>query len=295
METFKKRIDSQIDFNKGKNLFNIDSLQSMKFIGDTLKSIQEIALIDKETEYLLVNYATDKCLREFCRVNQYFSFSSNDTQNLRNIYSELFTSIKNQELPTDKIAENHYRNLKDWLSQTNSFAQKIYVEEENIIHPITCSEYSAELQIDILKLHISEINTPILDIGCGVQGHLVKYLQSKGIEAYGIDRFVQSESFLSEADWLEYSYNNLTWGTIVSNLGFSNHFCHHHLRNDGNFLEYAKKYMQILSSLKVGGKFHYAPSLQFIENYLDKEKFKIEYFSIKNCNFNTTVIERLKE
>lgn len=60
------------------------------------------------------------------------------------------------------------------------------------------------------------------------------------------------------------------WGTIVSNLGFSNHFNHHNLREDGNFIKYAKTYMNILYSLKPGECFHYAPDLPFIEKYLDE-------------------------
>ncbi len=294
MDNLRKRIDKQIDFNRGKNLFNIDSLNSMKFIEDTIKSIQGLNLVDKESESLIIDYATDKCLREFCRINQYFSFNSEAKQNLRYIYSELFATIKNQSKPIEIIAGNHYNNLKDWLTKTNSFAQDVYVDQDELIEPITCAEYSAELQLDILKINITEINSPVLDIGCGVQGLLVKYFRSNGIEAYGIDRLVQPESYLSTADWLEYNYGNSKWGTIISNLGFSNHFYHHHLRNDGNFLEYAKNYMQILNSLKNGGKFHYAPSIHFIENYLEKKKFNVERFCIGSYNFETTVIQRLR-
>ena len=103
MDNLRKRIDKQIDFNRGKNLFNIDSLNSMKFIEDTIKSIQGLNLVDKESESLIIDYATDKCLREFCRINQYFSFNSEAKQNLRYIYSELFATIKNQSKPTEII------------------------------------------------------------------------------------------------------------------------------------------------------------------------------------------------
>lgn len=177
MDNLRKRIDKQIDFNRGKNLFNIESLNSMMFIEDTVKSIKGLPLVDKETEISLINYATDKCLKEFCRINQYFSFNSEDKQNLRNLYSELFTVIKNQNKPIEIIAEKHYNNLKDWLTKTNSFAQNIYVEKDQIIEPITCAEYSAELQIEILKININTIIPPVLDIGCGAQGFLVKFYE----------------------------------------------------------------------------------------------------------------------
>jgi hypothetical protein len=69
-------------------------------------------------------------------------------------------------------------------------------------------------------------------------------------------------------------------GTITSNLGFSNHFNHHHLRKDGHFIEYAKTFMDILNSLKIGGSFYYAPDLPFIEKYLDRVKYRIKTHNI---------------
>jgi hypothetical protein len=92
----------------------------------------------------------------------------------------------------------------------------------------------------------------------------------------------------------EYNYGIGKWGTIVSNLGFSNHFKHHNLREDGNYIEYGKKYMDIIRSLKVGGRFHYAPDLPFIEFYLDTRQYQIDKFDIGEFDFKTTVITRLK-
>ena len=115
-----------------------------------------------------------------------------------------------------------------------------------------------------------------MDIGCGKQGRLMKFLKNNGIEVYGIDRFFFADNNVINSDWLEYDYGIEKWGTIVSNLGFSNHFKHHNLRQDGNIIEYGKKYMEILRSLKIGGRFHYAPGLPFIEEYLDNTQFRIE-------------------
>jgi hypothetical protein len=52
--------------------------------------------------------------------------------------------------------------------------------------------------------------------------------------------------------------------------------------------------MDILKSLKIGGRFHYAPDLPFIELYLDKQQYKIEKYEIGDFDFKTTVIKRLK-
>lgn len=116
----------------------------------------------------------------------------------------------------------------------------------------------------------------------------------KGVETYGIDRFSFTDKNLSNSDWLEYSYGVEKWGTIISNLGFSNHFKHHNLREDGNYIEYGKKYMEILKSLKIGGEFYYAPDLPFIEQYLDSRQFRIDKNEIGKYHFKTTKITRLK-
>jgi len=117
---------------------------------------------------------------------------------------------------------------------------------------------------------------PILDIGCGTNGHLVNYFIDQGLEVYGIDRFKFTTTNLKTADWLEYEYGKDKWGTIISNIGFSNHFYHHNLREDGNYIGYGKNYVSIMNSLKVDGCFHYAPDLPFIEKYLDKNQFDLK-------------------
>lgn len=126
------------------------------------------------------------------------------------------------------------------------------------------------------------------------KGNLVLYLRQKGIEAYGFDRFAYNNSFLTNSDWFEYKFEKEKWGTITSNLGFSNHFQHHHFRNDGKFVDYAKKYMDILNSLKIGGGFHYAPDLPFIEQYLDLDKYKLKKKNVCDYKFKSMKIERLK-
>lgn len=52
--------------------------------------------------------------------------------------------------------------------------------------------------------------------------------------------------------------------------------------------------MQILNSLKVGGKIHYAPSLEFIEQYLSLTTYEVNRINAFNNEFKTTVILRLK-
>ena len=47
-------------------------------------------------------------------------------------------------------------------------------------------------------------------------------------------------------------------------------------------------------ALKVGGQFHYAPDLPFVEKYLDTKKYEINKYNINGLNYKATVIKRLE-
>lgn len=291
-DKFKKNINRQIEFNQGKNLFSTEN--QLMFINDTINAINNIDEIDNVLEEVIIDYTVEQVLQEFYRVNQYFSFSDQQKLELRKIYSDLFLVIRAKEIPVKEVSELHYRKLRIWIEKTNPFSQDLYSKKEKILKPVTCSEYSAELQIKILHLNVSTITQPVLDIGCGKNAGLVKFLRKEGIETYGIDRVSNNLPYVINGNWLEYDYGKQKWGTIISNLGFTNHFNHHHLRKDGNYIEYAKRYMCILDSLKINGSFHYSPDLFFIEKYLDPARFLTVKYDISNIDFKTTIIKRLK-
>jgi hypothetical protein len=292
MNNFKKDIDKQFDSNQGRNLF-LDNENTFKFLKEIIIDIDNIGEIDSDEENVLIDYATDKALQEFCRVNQYYSFDNEARNSLKEIYVKLFSSVRSRSNSIDEIAKTHYQNLRHLLQETNPFAESFYSSNDKIIQPVACSEYSSAIQIDILQIDISNLMEPILDIGCGKKGYLVNYLRETGLEAYGIDRFSNNSKYFTNADWLEFEYGSMKWGTILSNLGFSNHFLHHHFRNDGNFIGYAKKYISILNSLKTGGCFHYAPDIPFIEMYLDKNKYRVSTINIGVSETKATIVKRL--
>lgn len=293
MDRFIENIDNQIEFNRGKNIF-LYRLDFFQFAEETVKAISDIDKLNPDAKETLIDYATDKAIEEFCRINQYYSFDSKAKIDLRKIYSDLFENFQTKADSIENISKNHYEKLKEWIRESNPFAEKIYKNDNKNVNPVACSDYTPDLQINILKIDIEHIMQPVLDIGCGNQGHLVNYLKKQGIEVFGIDRFKFTTLNLMTVDWLEFDYEKGKWGTIVSNLGFSNHFNHHNLREDGKFIEYGKTYMNILNSLKVGGCFHYAPDLPFIEKYLDNNQFDLKKFEINEYVFKTTIIKRKK-
>jgi len=291
---FRENIDKQFKFSQGKNLFHRGSIRESHFIPGTLNAIEKLAEMDVDSENVLIDYTTNRALEEFYSMNQYYTFDEQSKKSLQNLYTGLFSAIRNNPAELASIAEWHLTNLKNWLSETNPFAAKLYESKSEIIEPVACSEYSPELQINILQMDTEKIIGPVLDIGCGKQGNLVRYLRGLGIEAFGIDRFVKDELYLTGSDWLDFEYGIEKWGTITSNLGFSNHFNHHHLRNDGSFIAYAKNYMEILYSLKIGGSFHYAPDLPFIEQYLDTEKYRLTKRNVGTEDISSVKIKRIK-
>ncbi len=293
MKRLIENIDKQIAFNQDKNIF-FDDLEIFQFADETVKAGSNINELKPDSKSFLVDYATDKAINEFYRVNQYYSFDSKAKNELKKIYANLFEKLQNKTDSIENISKNHYQNLKKWLKKSNPFAEKIYLNADQEINPVACSEYSPDLQINILKINVEHLMQPVLDIGCGKHGFLTKRLKNLGIKVYGIDRFKFSIPNLISADWLKYNYGIKKWGTIISNLGFSNHFNHHNLREDGKYIEYGKTYMNILHSLKAGGSFYYAPDLPFIEKYLKPEQFALNKHEIKGCDFKTTIIKRLK-
>lgn len=287
-------IDKQIRFNQSKNFFHRTDEGTLRFADSTVKKIREIHPIHPSHQAVLIDYTTEKVLEELCRINQYYAFGVEDKNELKEIYTQLLLRIEEKIIPVEEIEKEHYEKLSAWLAKTNPFAEKLYSKKEPKLQPVTCAEYNARLQMDILRINLTDIQTPVLDVGCGRKMNLVHHLRRHNIEAYGIDRFAGKQDFCENADWLQYEYGTERWGTIISNLGFSNHFHHHHLREDGDFVRYARKYMEILHALQSGGSFFYAPSLPFIEKHLPENQFAVENYTVDNSGIQATKITRLK-
>lgn len=290
---YKHNIDLQINHNRSKNLLYNSTNDIFSFAPETIASISLIRKMNDQEQELLINYTVQKVLQEFCRVNQYMSFSEKNKKSLSNLYSGLLSKINESDESPQILSKNHYQNIKDWLIKSNPFVKELYSNKGKYLEAVCCFEYNAELQIKLLHIDPALLPEPILDIGCGEKGYLVYYLREKGYEAYGIDRFSSDSEFIQSANWLEYDFLENRWGTIISNLGFSNHFYHNHLRKDGDYVSYAKKYMEILHSLKFGGCFHYAPALPFIEQFLNDKEYQVSNFDIEGLEYRATIVKRI--
>jgi SAM-dependent methyltransferase len=148
-------------------------------------------------------------------------------------------------------------------------------------HDAVCARYSPLLQMRVFDLSPEALPEPVLDVGCGADAALVRYLREWGVEAYGIDRSApEGIDGVVAADWLEFDYGERRWGTVISHLGFSLHFLRHHLTDgpaaEALALAHARAYMRLLGSLSPGGSFAYTPALPFVEDLLPPSAYRCE-------------------
>ena len=139
---------------------------------------------------------------------------------------------------------------------------------------VPCSEYTPELQLRVLGFETRPIPEPVLDLGCGSEARLVRHLRERGVGATGLDRDVDAELGIA-GDWLTEPLEPGAWGAILSHLGFSLHFLHHHLGSESMAARYAKRMLEILRGVRPGGVFAYAPGLPFFEPLLTEAGYRI--------------------
>ena len=294
----KEVINRQIKNNTQLNLLYSGQELSFSFSCELKKLIKKIIageLTASEVNELIV-YASKAALSSFYQVNQYYQFDARATKELHQVYGQLLYDAKeNKSLDFDRLAEKHFVQLQRWLAINQPEAHLLFQDDNPTIdRKIVCAEYGPAVQMDTLHINIKDLQEPILDIGCGRERHLVNYLQQEGLDVYGIDRDTEPAKNIERISWLNLNFPKLKWGTVISHLGFSNHFRYHHLKQNSDYLSYAAKYVEILQSLKPAGVFHYAPDLPFIEVFLDLEQYQITRSRIANTIFSSVAIQRLK-
>ena len=213
--------------------------------------------------------------------NQFINYSAQDEKVLRAIYTQLLRNILRllgQERSLEEWQDLLFRHHLALRAFTASFLEQtpnLPDERQTIFQTPVCEEYSNTLQLALLAIDESQLQEPILDIGCGQEGRLVHYLHRQGLGVYGIDRVCDSSPFLWERDWFRFRFEPDSWGSILSHMAFSNHFLFHHLHSSGSPERYAAEFMAILSSLRKGGSFYYTPGLPFIEPFLPDSLYRI--------------------
>ena len=215
--------------------------------------------------------------------------SKEDCNKILEIYHKLIENISDYNKDYERIALEHFTEVRNFI---NSYTNK---QEEKLEKQVEKSSYSPEFILNILDVKDSELKGSSLDLGCGEDATLVNYLADKGMDAQGLDMECEDSDRLEQEDWLIKEYPESTYDLVTSNLTFTKHFleANQEEANDQECIEYALSYMKILNSLKIGGKWHYVPSVTFIEELLPEDKFEVTN-SFINENVMRTVIKRIK-
>ena len=161
----------------------------------------------------------------------------------------------------------HQERLANWVGEQLEAVGALELVRRTGFKPV-CGFYSPQLQLAVLGLDADNLQSPVLDLGCG-DGQLVYHLRSLGYEAVGIDR--NAPPGLIRGDWFDAPLEPLLWGTIIAHQSVSLHFMSAHLQSEQRAAEYAKLSMRILRALRPGGSFAYAPTIPFFEAVLPSQ------------------------
>ena len=267
-------------FNENVNLY-IGNIE--KFYFDTITEDQIDALS---------KYSVDILSSYLYKDNQYIYFDTESLKDLNRIYQSFYISLSNQ-LDRYTAIKDHHVNIKNFLVRTNPFLKIINSNNEIMVKTFLCSEYSGDFQLKLFKIKKQDIIEPVLDLGCGEHANLVNFLNNQGINAIGIDRKIDGQPHTVECDWFDYNFEEKKYGVVFSNNAFSIHFISA-LNKNQNIPAYTRLFFRILNSLKVGGLFCYAPSIPYIEKYVNVEDYTISNMKI-NDNLYMTKILRNKQ
>lgn len=296
--TLASQIIQRYRENAGKSLLDVYQVnpdflkldsESLEYIFTQRDSILYV-LNDPLLQSNLLDLFVDEALQFTYANNQFIQLSPLEKETFTQLYRVYLQGIKEiiRMSPTMEILEvemtrlvtSHFLDLRANISRffDNEAAQ--FAHENLILQKAVCSEYSPEFQAEILGLQPHCLLEPVLDLGCGKSGQLVRYLNACGVKALGVDRLVDADTNLVESDWFTFHLVPNSWGTIISHMAFSNHFIFNHRYQKGDPERYARQYIKILSSLKPNGAFYYSPGLPFIESFLPADQYQVARIAV---------------
>jgi len=281
-----KQIKDQINKNYLCNIFNesvkldIQDIEKVKFDG-----------ISEDQINILSKYSVDLLSSCLYKDNQYIYFDNKALKELKDIYQSFYIElVKNQD--RQKTIKSHHDNIRDFLISTNHFLKIINSNDEERVKTFLCSEYSSCFQLNLFNIKIQDIIGPVLDVGCGENANLVHFLNNHGLPAIGIDRKTARGPYTIECDWFNFDFEEKKYGFVFSNNAFSLHFLNA-LKINQNIPMYIRLFSRILCSLQESGYFCYAPSIPFIEKYINLEEYNVSNLNVHD-NFYMTRILRNK-
>jgi SAM-dependent methyltransferase len=290
MDAIEAITEAVFEDGKDLDLFDDVAIGRTAFAGESIRALARL-LRDSgarpaRAEAEISAVATRRLELTIRGRDQFFSFSAAQESAVRAAYGRLREDVARSALGSEDASDRlRAEVIEHRLRLRAAFGRPV--------RPAPCFYYGAEFQIALLGMDVSSIEEPILDLGCGPDATLVEYLRSLGLEAFGVDRRIgRPGTYRVEADWGAFPLRERSWGAVVSHMAFSNHFIRRHVERDGRDVDLALRYREILRSLSPGGTFYYAPSLPFIERYLDRGEYSVETREVA-AGFGASAVRRL--
>jgi hypothetical protein len=282
MQSIKNCIEQQIEINKSKNLLYASVEQVIELDPNFLAALEEL-LGSASGDSLgcvpsdVVSLAVQALLTKLYSINPYLRISPGEVEELEAIYQETWQGMLRTRDIRATLRERHYPQLSRWLAAVYPKEFLKYLRTSPLVGRVVCEEYSAELQVELFQIEVSQMKQPVIDIGCGSHANLVRHLRSLGVEAYGFDRSLETyDGYLEQTDWFEYVFEPVRWGTVISNMAFTNHLNYAYRHDRAHLERYLLKMREVIESLAVGGRFYYAPGLPFVEQRLAPTQYGVE-------------------
>lgn len=238
-----------------------------EYLGAT-NSVQELArhCIDSTKRYTyernqFVNFtlAYDELLDA-----EYIDFIQRIRQALK-----ISENMEELEIATTATLKVHHERLRLIMASYCITYQGQDLRVNPLLKSVPCEEYAAEFQLSILGLTLQDLKEPVLDIGCGQNGTLVRYLHEQGVDAYGVDRIAPQKLFFTQSDWFNFDFAGKPWGSILAHQSLSTHFIYAYLNLPVNIEKFSRFFVNILEGLETSSFLCYAPGLPFFEKQLE--------------------------
>ncbi|MGE5378119.1 MAG: hypothetical protein ACM3XO_23915 [Bacteroidota bacterium] len=168
------------------------------------------------------------------------------------------------------VLQIHHERLRLIMASYCVTYQDQDLHANPLLQTVPCEEYSERFQLSILGIGLDNLIEPVLDIGCGSNGALVKYLRNQGIESYGVDRLAPREPFFFRSDWFDFDYEERPWGSFLAHQSLSTHFIYAYLHQPAGIERFTSLTIRILSRMQKGSFLCYAPGMPFFEPYIGK-------------------------
>jgi hypothetical protein len=167
--------------------------------------------------------------------------------------------------------QRHHERLRLIFASYCAITAQSDLKNNPFLQTVPCEEYSPRFQLEVLGIDLKEVEQPILDIGCGAEGKLVKFLREQGLDAFGLDRFAPGGDAFVQEDWFSFDYARRKWRTFIAHQSLSTHFVFNYLNNVPAADQYTVLFKKILFHLTPLGALYYAPGLPFFEEELEED------------------------